>query len=84
MGEEIGERGSRKSPDGFCCYFLGFGAIPTVGTEESIKNYPEPSTQIPKRPTYHPIEALNIKVTYCNVRNKRGGYLLSQGEIDGR
>ena len=53
MGEEIGERGSRKSPDGFSCYFLGFGGFLTVGTEESIKNHPEATTQIPKSPKYH-------------------------------
>ena len=54
MGEEIGERSSGMLPDGFCCYFRGLGAILTVGTEESIKNHPEPTSQIPKSPTYPP------------------------------
>ena len=54
MGEEIGERGSWQSPEGFRCSFQGFWAMPTVGTEESIKNHPEATTQIPKSPNYHP------------------------------
>ena len=52
MREDIGERASGMLPDGFCCYFYGFGPILTVGTEESIKNHPEPTTQIPKSPKY--------------------------------
>ena len=52
MGEEIGRRSSGMLPDGFCCYFHGFGAILTVGTEESIKNHPEPTSQIPKSSKY--------------------------------
>ena len=50
MGEETGERSSGTPPDVFCCYFHSFGAILTVGTEESIKNHPEPTGQIPKSP----------------------------------
>ena len=52
MGEEIGERSSGMLPDDCCGYFNGFGAIPTVGTEESIKNDPEPTSQIPQSPKY--------------------------------
>ena len=39
-------------PDGACCNFQGLGAILTVGTEESIKYHPEPTSQIPKSPEY--------------------------------
>ena len=52
MGEEIGERSSGMLPERFCCYFYGFGAILTVGAEESIQNHPEPTSQIPKSPKY--------------------------------
>ena len=52
MREEIGERSSGMLPDGFCCYFHGLGAILTVGTEESIENRPEPTSQIPESPKY--------------------------------
>ena len=52
MGEEIGERSSGMLPDGFHCYFHGLGVILTVGTEKSIKNHPEPISQIPKSPKY--------------------------------
>ena len=56
MGEEIGERSSGMLPDRLCCYFNGLGAILTVGTKESIKNQPEPTSQIPKSPKYTPIK----------------------------
>ena len=39
-------------------FFYGFGAILTVGTEESVKNRPEPTGQIPESPEY-----LSIKVS---------------------
>ena len=40
--------------DRFCCNFYGFRSIPTVGTEKSIKNNPEPTGQIKKSTKYHP------------------------------
>ena len=51
-GKEIGESSSGVLPDRFRCYFQGLGAILTVGTEESIKNHPEPTCQIPESPKY--------------------------------
>ena len=65
MGEEIGKRSSGMLPDGFCCYFNGFGTILTVGTETSIKNDPEPSSQIPQSPTYPPIQVPPEDAPFC-------------------
>ena len=52
MGEESGERGSGKSPDGYCCYFVSFGGLLTVGTGNSLKSRAEPTRQILKSLKY--------------------------------
>ena len=53
MREETGERGSGMFPDPFPKNFR-FSLIFVAQTKESIKIHPEPSSQIPKRPTYQP------------------------------
>ena len=53
MREEIGERSSGMLPDDFCCYFHGLGVMLTVATKKSMKNHPEPTSQIPKIQRYH-------------------------------
>ena len=49
-----GDRGERfrNASGSFLLQFQRFRGIPTLGTEKSITNHPEPTGQIPKSPKY--------------------------------